>query len=300
MPRSLISLGANLGNTHENMLAASRLLIDEFGAAQLRFSRLYRTPPIGGPVGQSDFLNAVASIESERSCWEIWQAIKRIETDLGRQRMHRWEARRIDIDLLLHGEHRVWTPHLKIPHPRMCMRVFVLEPACEIAADAVDPVTGWTIAHLRAYLAPDPKRTAMVLCNTSDLVHRLRTALVPSASLQNSEATRDSSPLRFVHCPDPLAIRTHLQTVSTELVMAAVSTPDPETIQWEDYSRPWAVALELTDAPKTLDGSSAAIHGPRYLFPANDGDWAVHEIQSALAAMSCEIHPTQLVFPTPV
>jgi 2-amino-4-hydroxy-6-hydroxymethyldihydropteridine diphosphokinase len=64
MPSSLISLGANLGNVQEAMHAARRMLADSFGQQNVRISHIYRTPPVGGPAGQSDFLNAVAAIET--------------------------------------------------------------------------------------------------------------------------------------------------------------------------------------------------------------------------------------------
>jgi 2-amino-4-hydroxy-6-hydroxymethyldihydropteridine diphosphokinase len=116
MPNTLISLGANLGETRESMQAAKRMLDQAFGSSHVRYSSLYRTPPVGGPTGQSDFLNAVVAVNTGLSVWKVWETIKRIETTLGRQRLQRWEARRIDIDLILYGQDRLWTPHLKVPH----------------------------------------------------------------------------------------------------------------------------------------------------------------------------------------
>ena len=75
MPRTLISLGANLGNVRETMQAAKRLLSDSFGSSNLVLSQLVRTPPVGGPDGQGDFLNAVAAIQTDRSVWEVWETI---------------------------------------------------------------------------------------------------------------------------------------------------------------------------------------------------------------------------------
>jgi len=152
MAQSLISLGANLGNPRQLMQLAGKMILDRFGTSNVTFSRLYRTPAVGGPTGQDDFYNAVAKIESSNTAFEIWRSLHEIEQLLGRRRRHRWEARRIDLDVLLHAGERHWTPTLKIPHPRMLMRTFVLEPACEIASDWIEPVTGQTIAGLSQML----------------------------------------------------------------------------------------------------------------------------------------------------
>lgn len=280
MARLLISLGANLGNTFETMVSASRLLRDAFGHSQTRFSRLYRTPPVGGPSGQSDFLNAVVHIETSLTSWEVWDAIKRIETDLGRHRQHRWEARRIDMDILLHGESRIWTPHLKIPHPRMCMRSFVLIPALEVADDAIDPVTGWTIDQLRNNLRDAQFRHTQILCNSATTLEALHDACRHSLG-----ATISS--LRFATCPNIEGLPTLCSDASSEaaLTIVCVQTPEPESIQWEDYSFPWSKAMGLSPT-----ASPSPIHGPRYLLPANDIRWAVHEIEASRMAMTCEVH----------
>ena len=148
MAKTLISLGANLGNPRQVMQLAGEMILNRFGASNVVFSRLYRTPAVGGPVGQDDFYNAVATIESNATAFEVWRNLNAIEQSLGRKRRHRWEARRIDLDVLLHNEERHWTPTLKVPHPRMIMRTFVLEPACEIAASWIEPVTGQSIESL--------------------------------------------------------------------------------------------------------------------------------------------------------
>jgi 2-amino-4-hydroxy-6-hydroxymethyldihydropteridine diphosphokinase len=281
MPRLLISLGANLGSTYETMLAASRMILEAFGRDRTRFSRLYSTPPVGGPSGQSDFLNAVASIDTELTCWEVWDVIKRMERELGRQRQQRWEARRIDVDILIHGDSRVWTPHLKIPHPRMCMRSFVLVPAMDIAADAIEPVTGWTIARLHDNLLQAPSQSTLVLANTEAMRDELQQLF------DDRESHVDGPALRFLACPTPETLGKLGIDVFDRfgLSIFCVRTPDPETIQWEDYAFPWARSLGLTDALADI-----SLHGPRYLLPANDLSWTVHEIRASRGAMTCPVH----------
>jgi 2-amino-4-hydroxy-6-hydroxymethyldihydropteridine diphosphokinase len=259
MPRSLISLGANLGNVRETMLAAGRMLRETFPEAEFQFSSLYRTPPVGGPSGQDDFLNAVVAIRSSHNVWEVWDGIKRVETELGRQRQHRWEARRIDIDVLLHDDVRIWTPHFKVPHPRMCMRAFILRPAKEIAGDWRDPVSQLTINELERHLNQTTR--TLVVTPSEALRVQLQSALPSGFSAEWNGLIHDTN---------------------RKLTIVAVSTPDPETVQWEDYARLWTTTLGL----HSVDSSFA---GPRYLLPANDIRWAAHEIEAAIQAMDCSV-----------
>ena len=282
MPRTLISLGANLGNVRESMHAAKRLLVDDFGAANISLSQLYRTPPIGGPDGQGDFLNAVAAIETDRSVWEVWEIIKRIESNLGRQRQFRWEARRIDIDLLLYDQHRIWTPHLKIPHPRMCMRTFVVIPACEIVPNWIEPVTRWSISTIQNHL----RLTAMnhtpirVLCQDDAHLSILRSEFESTKGSEQMEVVWQTSNPRHLS-----------QSAPHKLTIAAVASPDPTTILWEDCSKPWVTAFNMESTTGGDAEEERGIQGPRYLMPSDDAKWAVHEIFAADQAMRCALEP---------
>jgi len=305
MPSSLISLGANLGNVLETMRSAGRLIREAFPDTTPSFSRIYRTPPVGGPTGQGDFLNAMARVEHNLSVWQVWKTIQRIESDLGRQRNQRWESRRIDIDLILHESTCLWTPHLKIPHPRMCMRSFVLQPAFEIAPDLVDPVSQWSIEKLACHLSEilsNPSRPVLAIgCNSIQLTEGIRKLLRESTEPRSNAIT-------ITHTPSPEqwieSVDTHSrsQTITNaaeqraDLRIACVETPDPESIQWEDYSAPWAMMLGLQlahrDSTHTPQTTQLPVPGPRYLLPGNDLSWAVHEILAASQAMRCPIEPT--------
>ena len=319
MAGTLISLGANLGNVRESMAAAKRLLDDAFGPRNLRFSHLYRTPPVGGPAGPGDFLNAVASIETNRSVWEVWETIKQVETNLGRQRQFRWEARRIDIDLLLYGQQRIWTPHLKVPHPRMCMRTFVLKPADEIVPDWIDPVTRWTIHELNTHLERSKSDNSMIRVLSEDSIRskRLQEAFeratgndriqvrwdvgVPSQLAKSSGRTKHSAETvlaekvlaesvlaESVLAESVLADKVLAETeLGVKLTIAAVSCPDPMAVQWEDFSAPWARWLDLEVRNEDFAETNRRLVGPRYLMPADDIEWAVHEIMAADQAMQC-------------
>lgn len=282
MPRTLISLGANLGNVRESMHAAKRLLADLFGSTNLVLSRLYRTPPVGGPGGQGDFLNAVVAIETDRSVWEVWDTIKTIEATLGRQRQLRWEARRIDVDLLLYDQQRVWTPHLKVPHPRMCMRTFVVVPALEIVPDWLEPVTGWSISKLNAHLEYSLRHSSSirVICQDEQHLSRLK---------REFEMSSDHHQVRMLcELADP---RELIQRCSTlpKLTIVAVASQDPTIALWEDCCKPWVHALNMETSISVNESEPCCIQGPRYLMPIDDAKWAVHEIIAADRAMQCSL-----------
>jgi 2-amino-4-hydroxy-6-hydroxymethyldihydropteridine diphosphokinase len=108
-------------------------------------SRLYRTRPVGGPPGQPDYLNAVVALRPAprwREPHALMDALLAIETHFGRRRRERWEARRLDLDLLALGAMRTNEPRLRLPHPRMMERAFVLVPLLELAPEWTHPVTG--------------------------------------------------------------------------------------------------------------------------------------------------------------
>lgn len=134
MTEAFIGLGSNVGDR----LAFLTRAIEELKAlGPLRVSRIYETSALGPP--QADFLNAVAAIETSLSPRELFEALKRIELTLGRIPRARWGPREIDLDLLLYGDEQIDEPDLKVPHPEMSKRAFVLVPLVELAPDAFLP-----------------------------------------------------------------------------------------------------------------------------------------------------------------
>jgi 2-amino-4-hydroxy-6-hydroxymethyldihydropteridine diphosphokinase len=110
------------------------------------------TAPVGGPARQGEFLNAVAVIETNRTPQSLAELLWEIERQLGRGQHVRWAPRVIDLDLLLYEDQVIETPLLVVPHPRLAFRRFVLAPACQVAAEMVHPVVGWTLGSLLAHL----------------------------------------------------------------------------------------------------------------------------------------------------
>jgi 2-amino-4-hydroxy-6-hydroxymethyldihydropteridine diphosphokinase len=156
-----IGLGSNLGDRKGHLDLAVAALSSTPGVTLCALSGYRETAPVGGPGGQPAFLNAAAAVETTLAPEELLQVLNDLEARSGRVRDLRWEARTLDLDLLLYGESRVATPRLNIPHPRMALRRFVLAPLAEIAPMALDPVTGHSIAGLLANLDRRPSYVAI-------------------------------------------------------------------------------------------------------------------------------------------
>jgi 2-amino-4-hydroxy-6-hydroxymethyldihydropteridine diphosphokinase len=146
-----LSLGSNLGDRAANLRTAITQL--ETAGILLRVSSFYETKPVDVP-DQPWFLNCVVAMETEKTPRELLQFALQIESTMGRLRMRDKGARKIDIDLVLFGDRVVDKPGLKIPHPAMHRRRFVLEALAEIAPEARHPVLGKTARELLAAL-PD-------------------------------------------------------------------------------------------------------------------------------------------------
>jgi 2-amino-4-hydroxy-6-hydroxymethyldihydropteridine diphosphokinase len=131
-------------------------------------SRWVATVPIGGAEGQGEFLNGALLLETQLEPERLVEALQQIEQRLGRQRQVRWDARTVDIDLLLYGDLVLESSTLTLPHPRMAFRGFVLEPAAEIAGQLIHPTSGWTIARLFAHLQTSPR---YVVVTASEAAH---------------------------------------------------------------------------------------------------------------------------------
>lgn len=152
MPRCLVSLGSNLGDRQETFDTAIAALAEVANPGSLCSSSRRETVPIGGPREQDSFVNAVVSFHSRSEPHDLLAVLQRIEQSLDRERSERWDARTLDLDLLLYGETVLRTPDLRLPHPRMTFRPFVLEPACEIAGHWYHPEAGMTLDELLSRL----------------------------------------------------------------------------------------------------------------------------------------------------
>lgn len=152
MARCLIALGSNLGDRAATLDAAIDRLSIAPNCQVTAVSRWLPSEPVGAVDAGGEFINGAALLETSLTPQELHILLQRIETEHGRVRRTRWEARTLDLDLLLYDQQTVSTSALSVPHPRMSYRRFVLEPAAEIAGDWVHPTIGWTLEELRHHL----------------------------------------------------------------------------------------------------------------------------------------------------
>jgi 2-amino-4-hydroxy-6-hydroxymethyldihydropteridine diphosphokinase len=100
---------------------------------------------------QPDFVNAVCRIDTHLAPAALLSQLKGIETCLGRSAGFKWGPREIDLDILLYGDEVLDEDGLRVPHPMLCQRAFVLVPLAEIAPHLIHPETGYKITeHLEA------------------------------------------------------------------------------------------------------------------------------------------------------
>ena len=142
-----IALGSNLGDKEANLRKALELL-EKRGVEVVRTSSFICTEPYG-VTDQPQFLNAVCEVRTSLAPLELLHTLLDIEQEMGRVRLRHWGERNIDLDLLLYEDVVMDTPELKLPHPDMQNRDFVLLPLVEIAPELVHPTLGKSIIEIK-------------------------------------------------------------------------------------------------------------------------------------------------------
>ncbi len=126
-----LSLGSNIGDRKANIMNAIDQINTMDGVKVIKISSLYNTNPIG-KTDQPDFMNCAVKIETNINPHTLLEYLLDIEKLMGRVRAERWGPRIIDIDILLYDNLNIDTNNLKIPHPLMTERAFVMVPLAEI------------------------------------------------------------------------------------------------------------------------------------------------------------------------
>ncbi|MEO0116710.1 MAG: 2-amino-4-hydroxy-6-hydroxymethyldihydropteridine diphosphokinase [candidate division WOR-3 bacterium] len=146
MNRVFFALGSNLGNRKRNLEKGLQLL-ERMGIKIRKKSRIYETEPDGFPY-QPKFLNLVVEGETEKSPEECLLIINEIEKRLKKVRIFKNAPRTLDIDLLFYNQEIIEKPNLKVPHPKLQEREFVLRPLAEIAPQLYHPKLNKRIEEL--------------------------------------------------------------------------------------------------------------------------------------------------------
>jgi len=140
-----LALGSNLGIRSKNLENARNAL--EMQGWLKESSPIYETPP-WGIVDQPAFLNQVVKIETNLSPVKLLSFLKQLEIKLGRTPAERYGPRLIDIDILFYNNEIVNRRKLKIPHPRLAERAFVLVPLADLAPLLRHPASQKTVSEM--------------------------------------------------------------------------------------------------------------------------------------------------------
>lgn len=150
MSFAYIALGSNLGDKEKNLRRAL-LLLTQQGVEVVRVSSFLSTEPYG-VTDQPQFLNAVACVRTSLAPLALLDVLLATELAMGRVRLRHWGERNIDLDLLLYEDVVLDMPRLRLPHPDMQNRDFVLLPLAEIAPELKHPTLQKTIYELKENL----------------------------------------------------------------------------------------------------------------------------------------------------
>jgi|SRR5579862_600050 len=148
--RVFIGIGSNLGDRRANCREARRRLGELPKSRVVKESSLYESEPHGN--AKTWFANSVVELETELPSPELLKRLKQIETDMGRKRVKgkRWGSRIIDLDILFFNNEIIDKRNLRVPHPRLPQRRFVLIPLSELAPQLIHPGLNVSVSELLA------------------------------------------------------------------------------------------------------------------------------------------------------
>lgn len=147
MEKAAIGIGSNQGDSIRICLEAIALLREDPAVNILRASSLFGTKPVGY-AEQNWFVNAVLLCETALEPRQLLDLSLEMEKAFGRVRTIRWGPRTLDLDIIFFGGRIIDLPGLKIPHPLMHERLFVLAPLAEVEPDWVHPALGLNVRQM--------------------------------------------------------------------------------------------------------------------------------------------------------
>ena len=191
MAKALVGLGANSGDRLYSLQTAVARLNQISRIRVLANSNWHATDPVGGPDGQPDFLNGAVVLETDLTPRQLLGELQSIENQLGRRREIRWDARTLDLDLLLYDDFHDADSELVVPHPRMVFRPFVLVPAMDVAAEWIHPTLGWTLKQIVDFMKETPCRVQLCGFNLLNRFQHLKSI----AERSGAEILLETNPL---------------------------------------------------------------------------------------------------------
>lgn len=156
--RVFIGIGSNLGNRREHYQTALERIEALPNTHIAKCSSLYESEPIGD--AKNWYLNGAIELETDFDPQKLLSRLQKIEQTMGRKKTaqtKKWASRKIDLDILLFDNYVVDDERLKIPHPEMHQRRFVLLPLSELAPQFTHPHLGSTISQLLAAVKDDKR-----------------------------------------------------------------------------------------------------------------------------------------------
>src|SRR6266568_6757441 len=157
--RTAVALGSNLGDRLENLRAARRAILDLSNVKPpILSSAIYETDPVDREPGANKFLNAVIEFDYDGDPPSLLEELIRIEKALARKRDHpKNVSRTIDIDMLYYDQRIIEDERLQLPHPRIHLRKFVLQPLADIRPGLILPNQTKTVRGLLAQIKDSTK-----------------------------------------------------------------------------------------------------------------------------------------------
>ncbi|MDQ6989266.1 MAG: 2-amino-4-hydroxy-6-hydroxymethyldihydropteridine diphosphokinase [Mariprofundaceae bacterium] len=149
----MIALGGNLGDV-QSAFDSACVMLQEHGLIIAK-SKLYQTAALTADANspaQADYLNAVVQLDTDLPAASLLQVLHEIEDQHGRKRLSHWASRTLDLDLLCYQDIILSSPELRLPHPELAKRLFVLQPLADIHPDWIHPVTQQPISAMIQHL----------------------------------------------------------------------------------------------------------------------------------------------------